>query len=132
LENPSRLNFSPDNNKEAVAATRLEKMKIRPAPLHIQRLIEDVMKNHLDGHNIQAKNIRVETEVDGSQMVCVDMHYEYSTRPINPRSTINMLTALNDALSEQDDERFVYVENYFDERQKIADVQRTSTARRAP
>jgi hypothetical protein len=82
-------------------------------------LIEEVVQRHLCGRSIRPCHIFEEVDDDGTRSVTVGLCYDFSERPVDPSETIAVLSALHDEFAKIGDERIVYLENYFDEKQKI-------------
>lgn len=94
------------------------------AELATRTLIENVVKQYLDGHEIDPCNIFVEYDEDGDQCISVGLYYKFSRKPVDPANSLAMLGAIRDALVEAGDQRFPYVEHYFDDKQEIKGARR--------
>ena len=94
------------------------------ADLATRILIEGVVKQYLDGHEIAPCNIFVEYDEDGDQCLSVDLNYKLSSKPVDPANSLAMLGAIRDALVEAGDQRIPYVEHCFDDKQEIKGARR--------
>ena len=84
-----------------------------------RKLIETVVAQHLDGHDIHPKDIFIETDEDGVESFSIKLAYEFSDRPVNPAVSLDMQVAISDSLQRAGDRRFPYVDYEFDDRQLI-------------
>ena len=89
-----------------------------------KKLIESVVVSHLDGHEIEPCNIVVDVDDDGMECLEVGLCYKLSAKPVDPAKSLDMLSALRDALVAAGDARVPYVEHYFDDNQQIKGMQR--------
>ncbi len=87
-------------------------------------LIEKVVAEHLDGHEIEPCQIVVDVDDDGSQSIEVGLCYKFSSHPVDPAKTLDMLSAITHALIASGDFRIPYVEHYFEHDQPIKGEQR--------
>ncbi len=94
------------------------------ADTETRALIENVVKQYLDGHEIEPCNIYVELDAEGDQSIAVGLCYKYSQKPVDPAKSLAMLSAIRDALVEAGDLRIPYVEHYFDDQQEIKGARR--------
>jgi hypothetical protein len=84
-----------------------------------RRLIEQAVAAHSDGHTIKITHLSAELDDDGVEGITLGLTYGLSQRPVDAGKSLDMLTAVNDALSAQDDQRFVFIEHFFDDAQPI-------------
>ena len=89
-----------------------------------RNLIEGVVSSHLDGHEIEPCNIFIEIDEDGVESIVVGLRYKLSTSPVDPARTLDMLSAISEALVNAGNWRVPYVENDFDDKQEIKVMQR--------
>jgi hypothetical protein len=84
-----------------------------------RRLIEQAVAAHSDGHDIKIIHLFAELDDEGVEGITLGLRYALSRRPVDAGKSVGMLVAVNDALSGQDDPRFVFIEHFFDDAQPI-------------
>ncbi len=100
-------------------------MAKRFLPTEAERtLIETVIRDHLNGHDIQPCNISIETDDEGSESISVGLCYNLSEKPIDPEMSVDLLAAVRDALIAAGNDRIPYIEHYFDAKQPIGEFSR--------
>jgi hypothetical protein len=82
-------------------------------------LIEQAVERHSDGHHIKITHLYAKLDDEGVEEIWLGLQYALSERPVDARKSIKLLTAINDALALNDDDRFVFVEHYFADQQPI-------------
>ena len=89
-----------------------------------RNLIEAVVAEHLDGHDIEPCNIAIDVDDEGHESIEVGLCYKLSASPVDPAKSLDMLSAIRDALVAAGDWRVPYVEHYFDDKQEIKGMRR--------
>jgi hypothetical protein len=84
-----------------------------------RKLIEQAVAAHSDGHDITITHLLAEVDDEGVEGISLGLRYALSQRPVDVKKSIEMLTAINDAVSLNDDDRFVFVQHYFADKQPI-------------
>ena len=82
-------------------------------------LIEKAVAMHSDGHDIEITQLSAEIDEDGVEGLNLRLRYALSQRPVDARKSIGMISAIHDALASNGDDRFVFVEHFFDDQQPI-------------
>jgi hypothetical protein len=82
-------------------------------------LIEKAVADHLDGHDVKITRLFTELEDDGNECIWLGLRYALSARPVDPAVSVDMLWAVNNALSKSGDSRMVYIEREFHDQQPI-------------
>ncbi len=89
-----------------------------------RKLIEQAVDAHRDGHDIKITDLVAELDDFGVEEIWLGLKYALSQRPVDPRKSRVMQTAISDALAAYGDLRMVYIVRSFDDRQEIEAVQR--------
>lgn len=85
-------------------------------------LIENVVREHLDGFNVQPCEIESYENHDGEAAISVGICYLDAAKPISPTTTIKLIADLRGRLVDAGEHRFPYVRHYFHEEQEIVGV----------
>ncbi len=86
-------------------------------------LIEDVVRDHLNGFNVSPCEIVSFENHDGEASISVGICYLDAAKAISPTITIKLVTELRAKLVDAGDQRFPYVRHYFQEEQEIVGVE---------
>jgi hypothetical protein len=89
-----------------------------------QKLIEQAIAEHSDGHDIKIVHLFAEVDDEGVEALALGLRYALSRRPVDPRKSLDLRLAISDALADVGDLRVVYIDKEFDDQQEIKVVQR--------
>ena len=89
-----------------------------------RRLIEAVVNDHLDGHRIDVEKLLTEFDEYENEYITINLRYAYSLKPVDPKISGKMLSAISDRLIGSGDFRIPYVIHDFDDKQAIKDSAR--------
>jgi hypothetical protein len=101
-------------------------MKTAKISQKIRALIEKAVADHLDGHDIKITHVVAEIDDDGEESISLGLQYALTPRPVDPRKSLEMRSAISDALASIGDLRIVYIHKKFDDQQEIKVFQRAS------
>ena len=82
-------------------------------------LIEDTVREHLEGFNIQPCNVLPYIDATGEEGISVGICYDDASRDIDPRLIIRLVGKLRDNLVRVGEFRSPYVRHYFQTDQVI-------------
>jgi hypothetical protein len=89
-----------------------------------RRLIEQAVAAHSDGHDIKITHLFAEVDDEGVEGISLGLRYGLSRHPVDPRKSLDMRSAISDALARIGDLRVVYIDKEFHDQQEIKVVQR--------
>lgn len=87
-------------------------------------LIESTVREFLVGYDFEPCNVDVVDDDNNSLGISVGICYRAAGKPISPKTTLALITALRDRLVGSGDGRMPFVEHYFAADQQIAGVRR--------
>ena len=87
-------------------------------------LIEATVREYLTGYEVEPCNVDVVEDDDNALGISVGICYGAVGKPISPKTTLELLTALRDRLVATGDGRMPFVDHYFAVDQKIEGVRR--------
>jgi hypothetical protein len=91
-----------------------------------RKLIERAIADHRDGHDIRITHLLAEIDDEGVEGISLGLTYGLSRHPVDPRKSLELRSAISDALARIGDLRHVYIFKKFDDQQEIKVVQRAS------
>jgi len=90
----------------------------------IRDVIENVVRAHLDGRELDALELSVEDSYYGDQFIRAKVIYKYSPVPFDTEIPMRMRLPLTDAVWAAGERRHVMLDNRFDKRQQIKGFER--------
>jgi hypothetical protein len=88
------------------------------------RLIEQAIEAHRDGHDIKITHLYAQLDDEGVDEIWLGLQYALSQRPVDPRKSLYMRSAISDALAGTGDLRVVHIDKEFHNQQEIKVIQR--------
>ncbi len=83
------------------------------------RAIEELLKERLGRFGLERVEVRTGLDHADEPALFVDAWYRLSEEPVDPEALAEAHRALVDLLVERDDERFPYVHDHFDKKQRV-------------
>jgi hypothetical protein len=91
-----------------------------------RKLIEQAIAAHSDGHDITITHLFAEIDGEGVEGISLGLRYALSQRPVDPRKSLELRSAISGALAKNGDVRHVHIYKKFDDQQEIKVFQRAS------
>jgi len=88
-------------------------------PPELVREIEALLEERLGRFGLERVEVRAGLDHAGEPAIFVDAWYRLSEEPIDPEALAEAHRALVDLLVERNDERFPYVRDHFDKKQRV-------------
>jgi hypothetical protein len=82
--------------------------------------ITDLVKEIAPNQDAFVCRLEKEIDDDGVESWSIDLCYNFSTTPINPRDSMKLIYKIREYLSDRGDNRFPYIFHNFDAGQPIA------------
>ncbi len=86
----------------------------------LARAIEAILQERLGRFGLERVEVRGGVDHAGEPAIFVDAWYRLVDEPIDPEVLAEGRLAILDLLAERGDERFPYLRNHFDEKQRVA------------
>lgn len=106
----------------------MSQMKLQPADAHIEKVILDTVRAHLEGRELDSCKIEIETDEEGGQWINVDVKFKLAPIPIDAKKSMKMRLAVQDALNAANEFRTLILDHHFADGQKIKGFERASRA----
>jgi hypothetical protein len=85
----------------------------------IQRALERVVEAHLGPGNVERLELSPVEDLDGHEVLRVDVYHRFKERAIDARKTYRLSSALREAASALGETRDLWPRYHFDERQRV-------------
>ena len=111
------------SDRETVRQATVLTIMVSAISPETRRLIEAVVNDYLDGHRIEVGKLLTEFDEYENEYITINLRYAFSPKPVDPKISGKMLSAISDRLIASGDLRIPYVIHDFDDKQVIKDSQ---------